>query len=66
MLAAGTGRVPAGPAACAARGSGLACGCRSVIGGLDFGVHVTPPIRPGEPRNQERQMLTHRREDGAC
>ena len=61
--AAGAGAVPA---ARAAGGGGLAPGRRSALRRLDFGVHVTPSIRPGEPRNQERQMLTFRREDGAC
>jgi len=62
MTAAGTGRVPAGPAASAGR-------FRSAVGGLDFGVHVASPAGPagpGEDRGQERQMLTLRREDGAC
>jgi hypothetical protein len=58
--------VGAGPAARAGAGQGVAPGCRTGIGGLDFGVRVTPPNRPGRPRNQERQMLTLRREDGAC
>jgi hypothetical protein len=60
--AAGAGRIPAARAGI----GGLAPGCRSALRRLDFGVHVTPSIRPGEPRNQERQMLTFRREDGAC
>jgi hypothetical protein len=66
MTTAGAGRMPASPAAHAAGGRGLTPGCRGAVRRLDFGVHVTPQIRPGEPRNQERQMLTHRREDGAC
>jgi hypothetical protein len=59
MTAAGNGRVPAGPAASAGR-------FRSAAGGLDFGVRVASPAGPGEARGQERQMLTLRREDGAC
>ena len=54
------------PAARAAGGAGVVPGCRTALRRLDFGVHVTLSIRPGEPRNQERQMLTFRREDGAC
>jgi hypothetical protein len=60
--AAAPGRVPAARAG----SGGLAPGRRSALRRLDCGVHVTPSIRPGEPRNQERQMLTFRREDGAC
>ena len=58
--------IAAGPAALAAGGGGILPGGRSALRRLDFGVHVTPSIRRGEPRNQERQMLTFRREDGAC
>ena len=65
MAITGAGRAPAAPAAAAA-GGGSAPGCRSAPCRLDFGVHVTPSILPGESRNQERQMLTLRREDGVC
>jgi hypothetical protein len=65
MAITGAGRAPADPAAAAA-GGGFAPGCRGALRRLDFGVHGTPSILPGESRNQERQMLTFRREDGAC
>jgi hypothetical protein len=66
MTAAATATAVGAGAVPAACGDGLAPGRRSALRRLDFGVHVTPSIRPGEPRNQERQMLTFRREDGAC
>jgi hypothetical protein len=64
--AAGPDCIAAGPAALAVGGGGSMPGGRSALRRLDCGVHVTPSIRRGKPRNQERQMLTFRREDGAC
>jgi hypothetical protein len=65
-MTAAAGRVRAGTAARTGGGQRAVPGCRSAIGGLDFGAGAAPEYRPGKPRNQERQMLTLRREDGAC
>ena len=65
-MTAAPGRARAGTAARPGGGQGAVPGCRSAIGGLDFGAGVAPEHRPGGPSNQGRQMLTLRREDGAC